>query len=158
MGYRLCHADPDVWLRPARKPDGFEYYEYILVYVDDLLVLSHNGAIVMKALEEFYRLKDGFSKPTRYLGATVKEWYFPQDSSKPCWSLSSSQYVKEAIRNIELHLKDQNRTLRKSNQPMPASYIPELDLTPLLQEDEITFYQSQISILQWMVELGRLDI
>ena len=42
MGYRPTYADPDVWLRPAVKPDGFEYYEYILCYVDDVLCISHN--------------------------------------------------------------------------------------------------------------------
>ncbi len=41
---------------------------------------------------------------------------------------------------------------------MPTAYLPELDISPLLQGDDITFYQSQISILRWMVELGRVDI
>jgi hypothetical protein len=36
----------------------------------------------MKALESFYRLKDGFAEPDRYLGAKVKNWYFPTDNSK----------------------------------------------------------------------------
>jgi hypothetical protein len=29
-GYGPSKADPDVWIRPAVKPDGFEYYEYVL--------------------------------------------------------------------------------------------------------------------------------
>jgi hypothetical protein len=41
---------------------------------------------------------------------------------------------------------------------MPMRSIPELDITPFLQDDDINFYQSQISILRWMVELGRVDI
>jgi hypothetical protein len=35
-----CPADPDVWMRPAKCSDGSDYYEYILLYTDDLLVLS----------------------------------------------------------------------------------------------------------------------
>jgi hypothetical protein len=27
MGYKPSYADPDIWLRPAVKPDGFKYYE-----------------------------------------------------------------------------------------------------------------------------------
>jgi hypothetical protein len=27
MGFRSSQADPDVWLRPARKPGGEKYYE-----------------------------------------------------------------------------------------------------------------------------------
>jgi hypothetical protein len=42
MGYRPTKADPDVWLRPATKPDGFEYYEMALCYVDDIVSMSHD--------------------------------------------------------------------------------------------------------------------
>ena len=37
MNYRPSKADNDVWLRPAVKPNGFEYYEMVLCYVDDVL-------------------------------------------------------------------------------------------------------------------------
>lgn len=158
LGYKSSLADADVWYREAMKADGFQYYEYVLVYVDDLLVISHQGEKTMKALEEFYRLKDGFNKPSRYLGAEIKEWYFPQDNSKCKWAMSSVQYVKEAIKNIELHLFAQQRKLFVTHQPMHSEYSPELDITPFLDDELINFYQSQISILRWMIELGRLDI
>jgi hypothetical protein len=54
LGYKSCLADPDVWYRQASKDDGFPYYEYILVYFDDLLVLSHQEEKTIKAPEEFY--------------------------------------------------------------------------------------------------------
>jgi hypothetical protein len=73
LGFTSSLADPDVWYRAASKPDGFEYYEYVLSYVDDILALSHNPNAIMKALEDFYRLKDGYEKPKRYLGADVLE-------------------------------------------------------------------------------------
>jgi hypothetical protein len=114
LGFKSCLADPDVWFCPACKTNGHEYYEYVLVYVDDVLVLSHDGKRIMLALEEFYRLKDGFGKPTRYLGAEVKEWNFPEGGPS-CWALSSQQYVDEAIKNIEVHLKKSSRILYKSN-------------------------------------------
>ena len=37
LGFMPCRADADVWLRPAEKADGTKYYEYVLVYADDLL-------------------------------------------------------------------------------------------------------------------------
>jgi hypothetical protein len=94
LGYNLCLADPNVWFHPAKKNDGFEYYEYVLVYVDDLLVLSHQGEKTMKALQDFYRLKDGFAPPTRYLGAEVKQWQFPQDVTKIRWALMLGKQSK----------------------------------------------------------------
>jgi hypothetical protein len=29
LGFKPSRADPDCWMRPAMKPNGFEYYEYI---------------------------------------------------------------------------------------------------------------------------------
>jgi hypothetical protein len=49
-GYQSCYADPDVWMKPNTKPDGFKYWEYILVYVDDVLVISHEPQKVMDYL------------------------------------------------------------------------------------------------------------
>jgi hypothetical protein len=158
LGYTSSLADPDVWFCAAKKPDGFEYYEYGLVYVDDLLVLSHQPEMTMKSLEEFYRLKDGYAKPDRYLGAQIKEWRFPEDASKAMWAISSDQYVKEAIQNMETHLLKIERKLPKVKQPLPSNYHPELYITPFLDDEDVNLYQSYVSILHWIVELGRLDI
>ena len=37
MGYIPSYAYPDLSLRTAVKIDSFDYYEYILFYVDDVL-------------------------------------------------------------------------------------------------------------------------
>ena len=42
LGFHETQADPDVWRRPARRDDGTAYYELCLVYVDDILLVSHN--------------------------------------------------------------------------------------------------------------------
>jgi hypothetical protein len=33
--FECSKADPDVWYQAAMKVDGFKYYEYVLVYIDD---------------------------------------------------------------------------------------------------------------------------
>jgi hypothetical protein len=81
----------------------------------------------MKSFADIYRLKDGYEKPTQYLGAEVKGWRLPDDAEHICWALCSSQYVKEAIRNIEVHLQSQDCALKKSHQPFPSNYCPKLD-------------------------------
>ena len=58
IGYTLIKADPDVWLRPAVKPDGFEYYEMILCYVDGVLSISHNAKKTMKGIQHKFKLND----------------------------------------------------------------------------------------------------
>ena len=40
MGFKSSNTEPEVWMREATKSDGEDYYEYILVYVDNLLVIS----------------------------------------------------------------------------------------------------------------------
>ena len=57
MGYKPCQADQDVWLQPATTKDGFDYYEYILVYVDDLLHASHNPDESMQQIMSWVKLK-----------------------------------------------------------------------------------------------------
>jgi hypothetical protein len=84
IGYKSCLADPDVWLQEATKRDSTQYYEYLIVYVDDILAFSSAPQETMKAISELYRLKDNSVKrPERYLGADVVQFYLPRDSSKP---------------------------------------------------------------------------
>ncbi len=47
MGFQSCLADPDIWFRAACKLNGKKYYEYLLVYFDDILVLSHDPTKVL---------------------------------------------------------------------------------------------------------------
>jgi hypothetical protein len=59
MGFKSTNINPDVWLRPAVKPDSKQYYEYILVYVDDILSISINAKEVIL---EFADTKFKFKK------------------------------------------------------------------------------------------------
>ena len=42
LGFKPCLVDPDLWMKTETRPeDGFEYYAYVLLYVDDVLVVHH---------------------------------------------------------------------------------------------------------------------
>ena len=127
MGYTSCKADPDVWLRPEVKPDGTEYYAYVLVYVDDLLHIHHNPNLFMKRLGETYRLKeDSLGSPDRYLGANVDRVQLKD--GRVAWSMSSHEYVTNAIKNLEDELeRDKVQPLkvfgkRAGERPFPSNY------------------------------------
>ena len=61
-------------MRPGVKPDGFEYWEYILVYVDDVLCVSHDPVKTLQALQKFFKLKrDKIEEPEMYLGAEISK-------------------------------------------------------------------------------------
>ena len=114
----------------------------------------------MTTLGTLYHLKEGsVGVPEQYLGATVKQWHFPDDAGKVQWGLCSEQYATEAIRIIELELKSRDKKLpTKTSTPLSCSYHPELDVSLLLDDDETIYYQNMIGILHWAVELGRINI
>ena len=68
LNFKSCLADPDVWMRPAIKSDGNTYYEYILLYVDDTLVVSKNAeSILRNELGRYFHIKEeSIGPPTIY--------------------------------------------------------------------------------------------
>ena len=42
-----CPDDLDVLMRPAMKANGSSYYEYILLYTDDVIVKSENSEDIL---------------------------------------------------------------------------------------------------------------
>ena len=42
LGYSSCKADSDLWYKPSTHLDnGFVYYAYILLYIDNCLAIHH---------------------------------------------------------------------------------------------------------------------
>jgi hypothetical protein len=74
--------------------------------------------------------------------------------------MSSDDYVKAAVTNVENELfkVGQRFTTRSGHTVMSQLYRPELDVSPVLGADKANYYQNLIGILQWAVELGRIDI
>ena len=48
LGFKSKGGDPDFWMRPVTKQDGTEIYEYVLLYIDDCLVMSENAESILK--------------------------------------------------------------------------------------------------------------
>jgi hypothetical protein len=62
-GKKSCKADPDVWMHPKTRPDGFKYWSYILVYTNDILIVNYEPQLViMDYLASRYMLKPGSVK------------------------------------------------------------------------------------------------
>ena len=159
MGFRPSLADPDVWMKPAvKESDGSRYYEYILCYVDDVLAISEEPAMIINDLKKVFKLKgDKAEIPEMYLGASLNQVNTP--SGTKCWSMSSEKYVKAAIDNVEENLKKKNEKLpNKCPTPTTYKYRPEEDVSRHLEGDEITYFQELIGVLRWAIEIGRVDI
>ena len=162
INFTSCPADPDVWMRPAIKSDGTKCYDYVLLYVDDALVVSENAeSILRNELGRYFELKEeSIGPPDHYLGGKVRKVQL--ENGVYAWAFSSSQYVQTAVKNVEAYLDSQEnkrwKMPSKADTPLTTTYRPELDVSRELNEVDAAYYQSLIGILRWMVELGRVDV
>ena len=109
----------------------------------------------------YFELKEeSIGPPDIYLGGKVQK--VTLDNGQEACSFSSSQYVRTAVQNVEEYLNEHGngrwRLARKAETPMRAMYRPELDVTPVLEAEWASYYQSLIGVLRWIVELGQVDI
>ncbi len=73
----------------AHKPDEAPYYKYLLVYVNDILALSHDPTGIMKDIGKEFHIKDNkYRPPTIYLGAGISKFQLMDGST--CWSMDSA--------------------------------------------------------------------
>jgi hypothetical protein len=158
MGFRSCGADPDVWIRENSDHTGEEFYEYVLIYTDDILAIGKDPSTILRRLNKYFTLKEGsVGSPDQNFGAKIRPSIGVD--GKKFWTQSSSGYVQEAVKNVERWLREHNMKLpARSDTPMSTTYWPELDTSPVLSPEVANWYQSAIGILRWTVELGRIDL
>ena len=158
LGYSSCKADLDLWMRVAVKATGEEYYEYILLYVDDALAIGENPRTQLEELDKYFMMKpDSIAVPKIYLGAKLAVEEMPNVAK--AWGISSSKYIQDSIKNLERKLEIKGIKLRPNvKAPLSSDYRPELDASPELSIEDAALYQSLIGCLRWMVEMGRIDI
>jgi hypothetical protein len=161
LGWNPCRADRDLWMKAETRPDdGVLYRAYILIYVDDILCVHHDTGAPLAKLDEYFKMKEGsIQVPTFYLGAKLKKTVLPNDVV--AWGMSSSKYVQSAVQNVQDYLEalpGNQKMLKKAYVPFAGEYKPELDESPELEPTRANFYQSQIGILRWCVELVCIDI
>ena len=158
LKFESCKADPDVWYRKAIGPNG-PHWEYVLLYTDDVLVVAQDPNKILRAeIGKHFTLKEkSIGPPKIYLGGKVRQ--VKLDNGRKCWGYSSSQYVQNAVKNVEEFLAKRGSKLpMRGKNPIVTGYRPEVDVTPPLEPALASYYQSLIGILRWIVELGRIDI
>ena len=146
--------------------NGFKYYAYILVYVEDILIIDKTPLSFMEMIKGKFTVKpESIIEPTSYLGADLSKVHFEDRSF--AWLMGSANYVGKVVKNVKKALErdgfEFNRKLSdirySPKQPYTtASYCPEMDTSALCNDKQVTFYQNLIGILRWIVELGRIDI
>ena len=150
LGYSSCIADPDLWIREAVGDDRNNYYEYMLLYMDDCLAVSQNPKKQLMEIDKYFLLNPASIGPLKmYLRAKVSKVQLP--NGVEVYAMSMSQSVQEAVKNVEGYLRKRDLGLpKKALTPVTVNYSPELDAGNELSVEDSTYYQSLIGILRWM--------
>jgi hypothetical protein len=128
------------------------------MYVDDILSISSNPRVILEEIQGTFKLKNGkIEEPEYYLGAKLQRKTL---NGFQCWTVTSQNYVKAAVKNVEDALKKSGRKLPTLNTgtPMNITYSPKMDITEELNDDNITYFQELIGVLRWATEIGRVNI
>ena len=145
MGFKPTLADPDLWIR-----DKGDHYEYVCVYVDDLMMISKNPQEFFDSLVNKYKyILKGVGPPSYHLGGD-----FGRDPDGTLY-WGAQRYIEKLMFNYERMF---GCLPNKYNSPLNPNDSPELDTSELLDEMGIKMFQSMIGALQWCVTLGRFDI
>ena len=127
LDFTSCPADPDLWMRPAKKADGSECWEHILLCVDDALAIGETPERTLQnELGRHFELKEeSIGPPKTCLGGKVRKAQL--QNGVWCWGRSSSQHVQAAVQNVEAWLeKDGNKrawgSLPRVHCPLPTTY------------------------------------
>ena len=58
----------------VRSDDGFNYYAYVLIYVDDVMVIHHDADGVIRRIDKYFNIKTSFiGDPDIYLVAMLNK-------------------------------------------------------------------------------------
>jgi hypothetical protein len=87
----------------TRPDDGVLYWDYILIYVDEILCVHHDPGSPMANMYEYLKMKEGsIQVPTFFLGTNLKKTALP--NGVVSWGMSSSKYVQFTVQNVKEYL------------------------------------------------------
>ena len=130
MDFTFRKAHLDVWLRPALKVNGVEYYQYILLYTGNILaIMEEPERFLREDLSKWLTLKEkSIGSPEQYLENKV--WQVTLENSTKYWNFSPLQHVQAAVKNIkDYRIRNNLSTLPKSKLSWSTNYCLESDIT-----------------------------
>ncbi len=145
MGFFPSKAENDIWMR-----DKGDHYEYIAVYVDDLLLVSREPQALIDDLTTRHKFKlKGTGEIEFHLGCN----FFRDKDGNLCYA--PRKYIDKMMENYK-RIFGQNP--KPASSPLVKGDHPELDTSALLELENMAVYQSLIGSCQWAIQIGRLDI
>ena len=128
-----------------------DHWEYICVWVDDMLIISKDTKAIVDVLEKEYTLK-GVGEPKYYLGADMMQLEKPEN----IFVMGSGTYIKRCLSVYEQIFGTKPK--RRVYSLLDPKDHPELDKSEFLDEEGMHIYWKLLGMLQWAVTIGRIDI
>ena len=98
LNFRPCKADPYVWLREMK-----DKYEYVAIYVDDLLIASEETQKIIQDLKTKFKLKNKGNGPLEYhLGCDYK---LDKDGTLVAQSI---RYINKILESYKMMFPNEN--------------------------------------------------
>ena len=145
MKFFPSKAEKDIWMR-----DKGDHYEYIAVYVDDLMIASRDPETIISLLVKEHCFKLKGTGPTEFhLGCD----FYRDEEGVLCYA--PKKYIEKILDNYQ---RIYGRLPKRAHSPLLQNDHPELDTSELLNFDDQKIYQSLIGALQWVIQIGRFDI
>jgi hypothetical protein len=147
MGFTPSKVEEDIWMR-----DMGDHYEYLAVYVDDVMIASRNPKAITDALTSNpinFKLK-GTGPVEFHLGCN----YYRDKDGVLC--TAPIKYIDRMVDTYRGLFGENPKKIAQS--PLEQNDHPELDDSELLDVEGIRKFQSLIGTLQWTISLGRFDI
>ena len=147
MGFSPSKADPCVWLRKAKCATK---YEYVAIYVDDLLIACDCDS-------DFIHTRRGTTSKSR-----EKDHQNTTLGVITTWTQmvpllhNPKKYISKILDSF--HQMFPGESLPQVKSPLDKNDHPELDNSELASDELITKFMCMVGQLQWAVTLGRYDI
>ena len=114
---------------------------------------SADPTAILGCVEQTYQLKENPCKPARFLGATIKDFYF-QGNAKPRWAMSSNEYIKNAIKTVEIELAKYAKKASKIVCSVIIQIMRHIEFRPIATcQWRDCFGRQSLVPLSWAVEL-----
>ena len=123
----------------VRHADGFNYYVYVLIYKDNVVVIHNDAQSVLCRIYKYFKLNpSSIGDPDIYLGAKLN--HILLENGVWAWENSPARYAKESVANVEKclsELADARWKLpkNKAKNPFIGYYTPDMYETPAFEHD-----------------------
>ena len=131
-----CKSDSGIWMRHNNN-----IYEYIGVYVDDILCIVKDPRSFLNHIIKVHKYKLKGDEP-------LSIHLVCDFSCNPDMLLQVKKYMSKMFKQMF-----PGETLKKQSSPILKGAYPELDESEFVSEEDKVTYISMISTAQWLVTL-----